>query len=270
MLAASLPESVAWLIGRWIGLWSCICGRANRQEVRERIHEIEGCFWDRYESEHRDSSDATRATLRALWLVRWEVLKAPKTAASAAAAVAAEHSRRNPDMQFLPGHMQLAVQVAKKKVTVGPIAFLLIVSPGIAHGALSVLGVADMSVESAMSVALLSISMMLTFRRQDSFTSKLSKSFPIVSALFSLYYVAIWASFIALSASAMPPYASGLMAGAASLAIGGMCPLIVKLFWDLMKVERTRILVDYLLSKASDVDGRKDLLVMQEDLKKYP
>lgn len=268
ILAASLPESAAWLIRRWVGFWSSVFGRTHRKEVRDRAYEIEGCFWDCYDVERADGSGATRATTRALWIVFWEVLIAPKTVASAAAAVSAEHIRRFPQMRILPGRMQLIARVSKKQVTVGPIAFLLLNCPGIVYSALFVAGLANgRLLQPAFAVLVFTI---LAFRRRHSFTSKLSRSLPRYNYMFLFYYFFVWTGLIASGISSMPEGAALFMAGAATISVGAVLTIIFKFFRVLMDAERIRIVTDYLLSNTLDVDEREELLAMRELVERYP
>ena len=100
VLAASLPNSLAWAIRRWFDV--CARFQTNRSAVRERLSEVEGDFQERYEIEREDGSGATRATIRAFGFVLWEVLKAPAIAGAADRLVAKDPDHRKLSLRKLP------------------------------------------------------------------------------------------------------------------------------------------------------------------------
>lgn len=80
-IEATLPNSVAWGIRRWLDFWAW--SRTNRVPVRERLAEIELDFHEHYLFEVSRGCGPTRSTLRALGFIVWEILRVPATACTA-------------------------------------------------------------------------------------------------------------------------------------------------------------------------------------------
>ena len=138
LLAASLPDSIAWLIGRWFDI--CTLCQTNRHGVRHRLSEVEVEFRERYEAERKDSSGATRATIRAFWYVAWKVLKAPAIAGAVDRSVA---TQQNPKRSTLVRLSEAFVSFYGIRFTLGPIPFLLVATPLIAIGVFLVVSTAS-------------------------------------------------------------------------------------------------------------------------------
>ena len=127
LLAASLPESAAWIIGRWLDLWAW--RRTNPPEVRERLSDIEGDFWHRYRDERADGSGTTRATLRTMGFVGWELVRAGVTAGTVDPLVGTASGRKKSILLLLA---ESIVEIYGVRFALGPPTFLLIATPIIA------------------------------------------------------------------------------------------------------------------------------------------
>ena len=128
MLAASLPESAAWVIARWFDLWAW--RRTCQPEVRDGLADIEEDFWARYMSEQADGSGPVRATYRALGFVIWEVVRAPSIAGSVDRALATESSRRKSRIRILTDAIARLVGIRSPH---GPVLLFLLGAPLVAH-----------------------------------------------------------------------------------------------------------------------------------------
>lgn len=211
-LDASLPNSAVWMIRKWFDFWSF--QRTNRRAVRERLLEIEFDFFEHYESQRDVGAGTRRATLRALGLVLWEVVRAPSIAASADDL---HKSTSTPDIRPLPLFPLPFTFLLnlRGRLSVGPIALLTLILPPLVLGVQSVLHIrsAFESHSEVFSGAYISIMLFcivyfsgllwLTaparLRINRSLTSQIAESMPTTCRSFCVSYYIFWALAIAMN-----------------------------------------------------------------------
>ena len=263
VLAASMPESAAWCIGRWLDLWAWL--RTNRRTVRERLGEVEADFWDGYKAELADGSSTTRATFRALWFVRWELARAPAIAAAADDLATTKQVPRNLFEQRLTIRIKL-LHLVLRKMTVGPIALTLILSltiPALGVRAIQIIGaVQEPTIDYPILItrcaivlvaALWILKVLSVLRRRGSFTSKASKCFPLRSTAFvTSYVICCLAGFSFRFAEMLLPSVYLLLT---TISLVGMISSAAAILGSLMNIEMQRIWLRGLLDEVSEIEG---------------
>ena len=262
VLAASLPDSAAWIVGRWFDLWAWL--RTNSCAVREALGDVEADFWDRYEAERAGGSGTTRATCRALWFVRWEVARAPAIAEAVDELDATGNSRRRVLTHGLIVRIKLLVLISQR-ITIGPVMLLMalaVVAPAIGLHVVKIIDAAqDQSINyailtirflAAIALSWTALKIVVAFRLRGSFTSKLYRCHPVLSIALIASYIIFWLSILFLGIEGRLLASVGI--SLVSLSYLGMTCSLTLIIASLLLVERQRLWLASLMDEVADIE----------------